>query len=352
MIGERVRLAREACRLTQSELSALSGVAQNTISDLELGVIVSPSDDTVARIAKATQFPKKFFTLGPLPDLPDGHFRRLKRGTSKVGKQVRAHVRQVVEVVQRSADLVDLPPVRPRPLFDVQSTDDIEAAAAAARVSVGVGERDPIPNVTRAMERSGVVVIALPVEMEDHDGFSAWPSFGDPVLGRPVIAYTSGRTGDRNRFTIAHEFGHLMLHTLRSEIVPEQAEKEANRFAGAFLLPELAAREAMRPPITLSTLQGMKATYGVSIAMGAQRALDLQMITQQQFVSLRKQLSARQWLKNEPIEVLPESPLLLAKLLTILGGQGSVAERADRAVVPLFSFSAWSKMPDQAVRLA
>jgi Zn-dependent peptidase ImmA (M78 family)/transcriptional regulator with XRE-family HTH domain len=347
MIGERIRLAREACRLTQAELAELSGLEQNTLSDYELGVILSPAADAVARIAAATQFPERFFWRGPLPDLPDGHYRKLKRGTTKVAKQVRAQVRQVVEVVQISHDVVNLPLVRLEPVRGEKlSLSEVEQAAADARVRVGVGQRDPIPNVMRAVERSGVVVVGLPMEMEDHDGFSAWPEFGNPELGRPVIAFTNGAAGDRMRFTVSHEFGHLLLHTLRPFITPDLAEQEANRFAGAFLLPEEAALESLRPPVTLTTLMGIKATHGVSIAMAAQRALDLQIIDRPHFVSLRKQISARGWTKVEPIEVIPESPLLLAKLLGIVGGKGSIAQRADRAALPMFTFNTWSQMPE------
>lgn len=113
--------------------------------------------------------------------------------------------------------------------------------------------------------------------------------------GRPIIVYSATDAGDRQRFTIAHELGHLLLHSaLRNDEVDlDQAEKEAHRFAGALLLPRVAAMEAMRPPLTLTTLASIKANFGKSIAMGARRALDLDLITEARFVSLRKQLTSR-----------------------------------------------------------
>jgi Zn-dependent peptidase ImmA (M78 family)/transcriptional regulator with XRE-family HTH domain len=338
VIGERVRLAREACLLTQHDLSDLSGVPLGTIGAIENSRIASPSDDAIVKIARATGFPTSFFHLGDLPDMPEGHYRRLTKGTVKVGKQVRAQVRQIIELVQRSEGLLQLPPVQLEPVREVSDLEEIEKIAARARQWLGVGSRDPIPNVMRAVERAGVVVIRLPNEMPHHDGFSAWPDYG--LNGRPIIALTGGHPGDRDRFNTAHELGHLLLHTLRPGIERAKAEKEAHRFAGALLLPREAAIAAMHPPITLRVLMGIKATFGTSIAMSAQRALDLNLITHHQFLSLRKQLSARRWLRAEPVEVSSEKPLLISKVVNILSGEGSTSERAARIAMPLFTFRA------------
>jgi len=92
-IGERVLLAREAAGLTQLELSARSGVAQGTISAIETVKTLNPAQVTIEAIAAATGFPISFFSLGALPDFPEGSFRRLSRGTSRSADQVRAQTR-------------------------------------------------------------------------------------------------------------------------------------------------------------------------------------------------------------------------------------------------------------------
>lgn len=338
MIGERVRLAREACLLTQLQLSEASGVSQATLSQMEAGRIASPSLDAVAAIALATNFPESFFALGPLPDLPDGHYRKLKRGTSKVTRQVRAQVRQVVELVQTSEERVKLPPLAFESVSVLEDLDEVERIADRVRLALGVGARDPIPNLTRAIERAGVVLVSLAIEMRDHDGFSVWPDYG--LGGRPIIAVSRTDAGDRNRFTLAHELGHLVLHTTRTDVGSSQAEKEAHRFAGALLIPKEAAQETLSPPLTLQVLKEVKATFGVSIAMGARRAFDLGMISKEHYVSLNKQLSARGWRRKEPIEVGMEEPLLLPKMIALLAGGGSVTQRAERVHMPTFAFRA------------
>ena len=338
MIGERVHHARDACGLTQQELAGAAGLSQATVSEIEAGRVLNPAEDTVARIAQATQFPVGFFYRGPLPDLPEGHYRRLARGTMKVARQVRAQVRQVVEIVQASEANLKLPPVVLEPIRDVRDLAAIEAIADMVRANLGLSPDDPIPNLTRAVERAGILVVHLPGRMKDHDSYASWPDFS--LGGRPVIALTGGHPGDRDRFNVGHELGHLLLHTLRPNTDPRQAEAEANRFAGALLLPRRSAAEALRQPITLRVLMGVKATYGISIGMAAQRARDLELISKAQFVSLRKQLSARGWTREEPVDVTPERPLLISKIITILAGDGSTLERATRLSLPVFSFRA------------
>src|SRR5438067_5644397 len=140
MIGERVRLAREACRLTQAELAGMAGLGQGALSDIEAG-IWKPTDSTLASIAEATGYPVQFFGRGPLPDMPEGNHRRLRSSPSKVGRQVRAQVRQLVELIQGAEDLLQLPPVAIAPERPLLELADAELMAAKVRRALGLGDR-------------------------------------------------------------------------------------------------------------------------------------------------------------------------------------------------------------------
>src|SRR5450759_3028895 len=249
MIGDRIQLAREACAMTQAELASAAGLSQGTLSDIENGQILNPAPRIVTSISSATGFPVGYFHLGPLPDFPEGSFRRLRRGSSKVTDQVRAQVRQIAEVVQRGERSLSLPPILLKPVLPLENQDAaIEKLALEVRQYLRVGDNDPIPNLTRAVERAGVIVVRMPIAMVDHSGFSVWPDYA--VDGRPLIAVSGGESGDRMRFTIAHELGHLILHTARLNIEAKVAEIEAHRFAGAILLPKKAALNWIRVPVT------------------------------------------------------------------------------------------------------
>lgn len=339
MIGPRVKLAREACRFTQQQLAELSGLSQGALSAIESGRVEKPSTDALGRIAAATQFPRSFFLLGPLPDLPEGSYRRLQRGSSKVDKQIRAQVLHIVEFVARQESLVKLPQVTLRPLTELSSLAELESVAVDVRGQLGFNDVDPIRNMMRACERCGVVVVRLPSETRDHDSFSAWPDFG--LGGRPIIALSIGHPGDRDRFNVSHELSHLVLHTSRPGVVPKMAEQEAHRLGGALLLPEPAACEEMsRRPVTLRTLMEVKAKYGISMAATARRAYDLGLIGRPQYESIHKQLSARKWTRREPVDVSVEKPLMIPQVIGAVGGKGTLVQRAEDLSVSRFALRA------------
>ena len=61
----------------------------------------------------------------------------------------------------------------------------------------------------------------------------------------PVILINATSPTDRKRLTIAHELGHLVLHSVD---VTEELEIEANWFAAEFLMPA----EVIRPQLRIS----------------------------------------------------------------------------------------------------
>ncbi|WP_337882604.1 ImmA/IrrE family metallo-endopeptidase [Chromobacterium haemolyticum] len=79
--------------------------------------------------------------------------------------------------------------------------------------------------------------------------------------GRPTIVYNPYEHANRQRFTIAHELGHMMCSHLRGEDgnalfrdpaanftgdVTDPRETEANQFAAEILMPEEAVRHLVR----------------------------------------------------------------------------------------------------------
>ena len=89
---------------------------------------------------------------------------------------------------------------------------------------------------------------------------------------------TATPAGDRRRFSVAHELGHLVLHQV-SEGSLHTVEQQADAFAAAFLLPEAAMRKVLVPPITLTTLADLKARWGMSLQALIRRALVLECLT-------------------------------------------------------------------------
>ena len=317
VIGERVRLARYYLQISQQELAAAAKVSQSAISQLEKGGRVS--ERTLQSISDATGYSVRFFQRGALPDLPDMsmRFRRSASTLQRDERRLRAHVRQGLELVTDLEHQVAFPSVRIEATCDTSIHDEaIEDLAIETRRQLGIGRGDPVPNLLRAVERAGVVVFGGTTQVDGHEAVSAWPLYPS---GRPVVCYTRGKPGDRQRLSIAHEIGHLVLHQ-RRVVEPARAETEAFSFGAALLLPRESAFEEIEPPVTLRTLAWTKARWGISIAALIRRCRDLRIIDEHRYKSLNVQLGTRGWKKNEPVKVAAERPTLLSQALRLVYG--------------------------------
>ncbi len=137
--------------------------------------------------------------------------------------------------------------------------------------------RPPVP-VERIVDRLGIRIVYH--QMEDH--VSGMLVRND--RHQPVIAVNVKHHPNRQRFTIAHELAHFVLHKseaavfvdeflvhFRSEARPRKAdpkEFEANQFAGALLMPaKLLKRDLQARPIDVSdedALRSLARRYEVS----------------------------------------------------------------------------------------
>lgn len=334
LLGERVRSLRLLTGSTQEGLAEKAGVSQALLSSVESGRRVA-TDDLIERLMAVTGIPAAFFNRSPAP-LSAGSLRWRKRAhaSSVDTHRVEVLLREIYSIaVAMMAGAKSSAPAL-QPWYGPLDAAGIESAAAHARLQLGVDADSPLPHVTRILERGKIVVtpLALPGSDDEevastvgHMGASVWP---DPD-SLALIGYFPSAQGDRQRFTLSHELGHLMLHCGHGSV--EDAEGEANRFAGAFLLPAERMTQAMEGrPVTLSELVHMKARWGVSIQAILMRGQHLGLIDKARFTSLYKQISARGYRTTEPVNVELEEPVLLRKLFDAQLGDLTWAKRGEK----------------------
>ncbi|MSX06062.1 MAG: ImmA/IrrE family metallo-endopeptidase [Actinobacteria bacterium] len=231
------------------------------------------------------------------------------------------------------------------PVFtdDVNDDEAIERYALEVRSAAEIAEGAVVGNAMRAADRLGCVVLPLSSELGRHLGLSQRiDGVAFARVSRAGESYCS-LPGDRQRFTIAHELGHLGLHADAGP--PETAdearriERQAHRFAGAFLAPAEPLLEDWHERgsrMTLTTLADLKATWGVSIKALVIRFQQLGIVSPDQATSLYKQISKRGWNKSEPVPITNEEPVWLSKALehwsrTEVGLPGSAVASAAQA---------------------
>ena len=311
--GDRIRQAREIRGMTQMDLAGLIGVEQSHVSHLEQGVR-DPSLETLQRIALATKFSIGFFRQSSGPEFPLGSLLYRRRATlpSAERDRLRQTAGLAFETYQSMAEHF-------RPI-DMRIPRTLAAdpchAAQLTRSALGLSPDTPVTHLVNKLEKNGVFVLALPYNIKQHDAFSVW---ADTEPRRPVIVLTGGWPGDRQRFTVSHELGHLVMHQASTGSVSEMDE-QADEFASEFLMPAQAMRRDLHLPLTLTALAELKAKWGVSIQALIRRAEGLGIATEGQRKYVEKQLVKHGWIRDEPVRIEPEKPRLFMKIAESLYG--------------------------------
>jgi Zn-dependent peptidase ImmA (M78 family) len=289
--------------MTQTELAVRASVSQGLIAQIERG-LKAPSDEVIEKISRFTGFPTQFFVTDPAVEFPGDSllFRSYADTRDFEVSQAARYAELIAEIA--SALLNGNRPVRLKmPLLRGQKP---EFAARATRTAFGIPPNEPIANLVRAVEQSGILVFAVPDELRGRDAFSLWWE------DRPVLAITSVSSGARLRTNVAHELGHLVLQ--HGKLTSASEERDAYLFAGELLAPGDALRHEITTPVTLSSIAHLKPRWKVSIQALIRRTKDLSIISDRQYAYLNAQVSAKGWKKKEPGEFATEKPRLLRQI--------------------------------------
>ncbi|MBL0003029.1 MAG: ImmA/IrrE family metallo-endopeptidase [Actinomycetales bacterium] len=335
--GHRIQRLRIANGLNQAQLAAATMIPTGGVSMVEHGR-QGLDEATLERVADALGCTAKYLTQSQgQPSSTRPWLRAYADASKKAVDRYVADTEMAIDVFG-ALRLRLIPETLPYFDDDGNNEDAIEDFASEVRHAAGLADGDVVGNCIRRVERLGVVVLPMHDELGRHMGLS------QRVDSVPVIRVSKPRltddgmvspSGDRQRFTVAHELGHLTLHaTTPPPATAEQArlvEQQAHRFAGAFLAPSdplLTDLERLGDRVTLTTLAELKKIWGVSIKMLVVRLGQLGRIDDQHARSLYKQISARRWNKVEPVPVGHEHAIWLTKALTRAGHDNASAAAA------------------------
>lgn len=186
--------------------------------------------------------------------------------------------------------------------------DEMETVTQAVRQSWGLGN-GPIQNLQYNLEQNGILVTYLNTDEDKIDAFSQRILVdGSDVF---IVAIAMSKKYEcRIRFDMAHELGHIILHPWSEDldsITKEEfksRERQANMFAGAFLLPrDSFGRDITQYPTDLKYYQFLKRKWKVSIQAMLYRAYQLKIVTPNQYQYLMRQISKNGWRKKEPDDI-------------------------------------------------
>jgi len=307
----RITLARQRAGLTKVQLAERLGATARTISNYER---TGAPQRVLADLSTALGFPRAFFSRPGSPGIETEQiFFRARRRTTSVQKHAAAALGRIgVELYDYVTQPFGLPALD---LPDLSAMDS-QSAAKQLRIDWNLGLA-PLPNLIRLVESRGVRVLSLPDAEADVDAFSFWDQ------GLPFMFLSTLKSAERSRFDVAHELGHLTLHAGLGQNPNdiENAEREADEFASALLMPrsELRARVPREP--SFNQVLSLKKHFGVSAMALVYSSHKAEILSDWTYRLLMQELAEKGFRHDEPGGMPRETSHVFATVLPALRTQ-------------------------------
>jgi Zn-dependent peptidase ImmA (M78 family)/DNA-binding XRE family transcriptional regulator len=316
---KRLALARRRSGLTKSQLSKLVGVQPRSLAAFETGEYL-PASDTLDRLCRVLRYDRAFFHGEDLEE-PDAHgvsFRSMARMLARHKHAAVAAGAFAFALSEWAERRFALPPADLPNLHG----EAPESAAQILRQHWGLGEKS-VRNMVHLLEAKGVRVFSLAENADEVDAFSLWKG------GRPFVFLNTLKTAERSRFDAAHELGHLVLHA-HGAPNGQEAEKEANAFASAFLMPRGSVLAATPRTITLPHLVQLKHKWAVSVGALARRYKELGKLSDWHYRMLCVEMTEKRYHINEPECIRRETSRIWERIFSELRAEGVWKEHIAR----------------------
>ncbi len=302
---EMVTLAREARGMTQAALAQHSGLSQPTISKIEHGLL-DLGEEHIEAFSRALRYPPTFFFRSEHQYGPGTVCHHRKRQSMPIQKLRQIHATMNI-MRMATADLLRGIEIDAQQRFPRMDPDDYGSVEEIAQLVLRTWQLPlgPIKNLMASIEAAGGLVVLCDFGTDKLDAISQRPANQPPFFFVSMAA-----PGDRLRWNLAHELGHIIMH---SAPAPDQ-EQEANRFAAEFLMPAKEIRPELEG-LNLPKLAELKRYWKVAMQALIMRARDLGVITDRQTRSFFTRFSQLGYRKTEPVTIPREEPTLIRRVL-------------------------------------
>lgn len=304
---KQLTFAREYRGYSQTELAKLiDGLSQSNLSKFEKGISIL-SDELIEKVIYFLNFPLGFFKESISNKVENPHYRMRSTISKKMVNEIESRVKLSGYIIDHMTEAIEWPEF----MLDILNIDDgysPETIAKHTRKRIGLSPNEPVEDIFQLFENNGFIIIELELT-EKFDGVSIRTDEGNPV-----IIINKNFSNDRKRFTLAHELGHMLMHVLGDFPIPDyrdqkEREKEANRFASEFLMPEEAIRSSLFN-LKLSSLAELKRYWLTSMASIVHRAYDLDCINKDRYTYLNIEMSRMGLKKDEKLNVTIDNPTI------------------------------------------
>ena len=301
-------LARETLGYNQYELAEKMGVSPAQLSKIELGTI-EVHEDYINSIAELLHYPKTFFYQDIQVLQPILSYRKRQVVAQKLLTTIDAqinvysmHIQYFINSLQVSKPSL--------PVLDVSIYESPENCAKELRKLWKVKE-PVLDNISKLLEDNGIIIGSFNFGTERVDSRTIITN-----SGQPVIFTNQTMLGDKLRFSLAYELGHLVMHQYTSPSLDRDVNHEANVFGAEFLMPEKEIKKDFQKGVTVALLGELKKKWKVSMHALLYRASDLGMITDNQKRYIVQQFNQLKIRRREPQEFdIPKEQATLLKFI-------------------------------------
>ncbi len=353
-IGRNLKIARELTGISQEQFAEQLGVSRATLSSVENGHVAIDSS--------------KLLSAARILGRPVGDFFKEEQdelalmyraaADAIAPSDVRLHFeqfcrayRELEEIVGVADSLLPPPDYTYNPAVQSKPLQFSTQVAHSERDRLGLGQLEPIENLFRLFDDRGIKIFRHSMEDYEVFGLSAFsPEYG------ACIFVNAANTVERQIFSLAHEYGHTLMHrSFYKSPAPaaglakdHELELMANQFAADFLVPEPSLREVYLrdvgdKQIGIEDIVHLKRLFRVSAKMLIQRLSDLNLIPKAEGLRLLQEIEKHHQPKKEfaPLsdELIKEwegnSRFMHLVKRAALGGMLSLGKLAELMDVPL-----------------
>lgn len=332
MLEQRLKQLRLARGWSLDDLSVSLGglVTKQALSKYEKG-LSQPSMRVVTRIAELFGVKAAHLFAEPAVQVQLVAYRKCatlpKRDENMVEGMVSQALEERITLQEKVGEVFPLN--LPSPKYRVSSLDEAEDAANELRCFWKLGT-SAISSVVGLLEDQFIHVFTIVTSSEKFDGISAYATDDSGAVIAAAVVSREGVAGERQRFSLMHEVGHLVLDVDTNL----DEEKAAYRFAGALLAPAEQLRREVgtsRTTVQLRELFMLKRRFGMSAQALAYRLRDLGIINDSNYKWLCIQFNHNRMRKNELEPIPQEEPQWLKRTVLRAFSEGLItANEANR----------------------
>lgn len=341
--GEKLRIARHLSGYSITDLAKILGISKQSLSQYENGTEIKP--DIYFKLLNILKCDKEFLEV-PFKNevnINNTFFRASASANATEKKCQETKTTILAQIYILLLNHLNLPKLN---LPHLDKSLSIEEKANYLRKFWGLNDK-PIQNMIKCLENNGIIVSTFNSSDNESsnkiDGYTQ--QFSSIIEGKInklycVIVENDKRSLARKNFSLAHELGHIILHSddyYMEKTKTEQTiiEKQANDFAAAFLLPKQSYYNDAKYINNLDNFIKLKQKWYVSIGAMMMRSRDLGCINNQEYLRLIKNYSYRRYKKEEPLDdiFITYKPQLFKQSFDLLFRNGYTIEKLKEELI-------------------